>query len=76
MHPENKYPIHLQDDFYQEIYDPVKQGVLERVEHSTEWVNSFVIVEKDVFHGNWKFPCSRSSNQEEAMNFFRSKRSQ
>ena len=30
------------------LNDLVKQGVLEKVEHSTEWVNSFVIVEKDV----------------------------
>ena len=46
-HTPRKVPIHLQDNFHQEIYDLVKQGVLERVEHSTEWVNSFVIVEKD-----------------------------
>ena len=31
-----------------EINDLVKQGVLEKVEHSTESANSFVIVEKDV----------------------------
>ena len=47
-HAPRKVPIHLQDDFYEEIHDLVKQGVLEKVEHSTEWVNSFVIVEKDV----------------------------
>ena len=47
-HAPRKVPIHLQDDFHQEIYDLVKQGVLERVEHSTKWENSFVIVEKDV----------------------------
>ena len=40
-HAPRKVPIHLQDDFLQEIYDLVKQGVLEKVEHSTEWVNSF-----------------------------------
>ena len=43
-----KVLIHLQDDLHAEIHDLVKQGVLEKVEHSTEWVNSFVIVEKDV----------------------------
>ena len=43
-----KVPIHLQDDFHEEINDLVKQGVLEEVEHSTEWVNSFVIVQKDI----------------------------
>ena len=47
MHP-GKFPIHLQDDFHQEINNLVKQGVLEKVEHSTEWVNSFFIVKKDV----------------------------
>ena len=43
-----KVLINLQDVFHAEIHDLVKQGVLERVEHSTEWVNSFIIVEKDV----------------------------
>ena len=47
-HAPRKVPIHLQDDFHAEIHDLVKQGVLEKLEHSTEWVNSFVIVEKDV----------------------------
>ena len=47
-HAPRKVPIHLQDDFHEEIHDLVKQGVLEKVEYSTEWVNSFVMVEKDV----------------------------
>ena len=47
-HAPRKVPIHLQDDFHKEINDLFKQGVLEKVEHSTEWANSFVIVEKDV----------------------------
>ena len=47
-HAPRKVPIHLQDDFHQEINNLVKQGVLEKVEHSIKWVNSFVIVEKDV----------------------------
>ena len=47
-HAPRKDLIHLQDDFHAEIHNLVKQGVLEKVEHSTEWVNSFVIVEKDV----------------------------
>ena len=47
-HAPRKVPIHLQEDFHAEIHDLVKQGVLEKVEHSTEWVNSFVIVKKDV----------------------------
>ena len=58
-HAPRKVPIHLQDDFLQEIYDLVKQGVLEKVEHSTEWVNSFLIAEIDVFmdSGNSYAPC-------------------
>ena len=47
-HAPRKVPIHLQEDFHAEIHDLVKQGVLEKVEHSTEWVNSFIIVKKDV----------------------------
>ena len=43
-HAPRKVPIHLQDDCHEEINDLVKQRVLEKVEHSTEWVNSFVIV--------------------------------
>ena len=47
-HATRKVPIHLQEDFHEEIHDLVKHGVLEKVEHSTEWVNSFVIIKKDV----------------------------
>ena len=58
-HAPRKVLIHLQDDFHEEINDLVKQGVLEKVEHSTEWVNSFVIVKKDVFMDseNSHAPC-------------------
>ena len=73
-HTPRKVPIHLQDDFHEEINDLVKQGVLEKVEHSTEWVNSCHSQER-CFHGQWKFPSSMSSIQEEATNLFRSKRS-
>lgn len=47
-HAPRKVPIHLQDAFKAELDSLVEQGVLEPVEHSTEWVNSFVIVEKEV----------------------------
>ena len=47
-HAPRKVLIHLQDDFHAEIHDLVKQGILEKVEHSTEWVKSFIIVEKDI----------------------------
>ena len=58
-HEPKKVPIHLQDNFHQEINDLVTQGVLDNVEHSTEWVNSFVIFEKDVSmdSGNSHAPC-------------------
>ena len=47
-HAPRKVPIYLQDDFHQEINDLVKPGVLEKVEHSTNRVNSSVKIEKDV----------------------------
>ena len=48
-HTPRKVSIHLQDDFCAAIHDLVKQGVWEKeIEHSNEWVNSFVIVKKDV----------------------------
>ena len=57
-----KILIHLQDDFYVQIHDLVKQGVLEKVEHSTEWVNPFVVVNKDVSidSGNTQTPNHNS----------------
>ena len=53
-----KVPIHLRDIVHQEINDLVKQGVLVEVEHSTELVIPFVIVEKDVSmdRGNFHTP--------------------
>ena len=64
-HAPRKVPIHLQDDFHQEIYDLVKQGVLERVEHSIEWVNSFVIVKKDISMDsrNSHAPCHQTKKK-------------
>ena len=57
-HAPRKVPIHLQDDFHHEINDLVKQGVLEKVEHPTKWVNSIIIAEKDVsmHSGNFHAP--------------------
>ena len=40
-------PIHLEFAFKEEIESIVKQGILEEVKEHTDWVNSFVIVEKD-----------------------------
>ena len=41
-----KVPVHLQDAFHEEVERLVKIDVLEKVTEPTEWVNSFVIVEK------------------------------
>ena len=46
-HAPRKVPIHLESAFKEEIESPVKLGILEEVKEHTDWVNSFVIVEKD-----------------------------
>ena len=46
-HAPRKVPIHLEDAFKKEIKSLVKLGILEEVKEHTEWVNSYVIVEKD-----------------------------
>ena len=53
-HSPWKVPIHLQEAFHREVCDLIDQGILELVEHSTEWVNLYVIVEKET--------CINSSN--------------
>ena len=45
MHP-GKVSIHLQDAFHEEIRNLEQFGILEETKDMTEWVNSFVIVEK------------------------------
>ena len=45
-HRPRKVPVHLQDAFHEEVEWLVKIDVLEKVTEPTEWVNSFVIVEK------------------------------
>ena len=40
-------PIHLESTFKEEIESLVKLGILEEVKEHTDWVNSYVIVEKD-----------------------------
>ena len=49
-----KVPIHLETAFKEEIESLVKQGILEEVKELTDWVNSYVIVEKDT--GNHHSP--------------------
>ena len=39
-------PIHLHDAFHEEIRNLEALGILEETKDVTEWVNSFVIVEK------------------------------
>ena len=45
-HAPRKVPIHLQDTFHREIHNLEKLGILEETKDVTEWVNSFVIMEK------------------------------
>ena len=46
-HAPRKVPVHLEKAFKEEIDSLVSQGILEEVKEHTEWVNSYVIVEKD-----------------------------
>ena len=43
-----KVPIHLQEAFHEEIGNLEQLRILEPVKDVTEWVNSFVIVEKKI----------------------------
>ena len=45
-HATRKVPIHLQDAFHEEIRNLEALGILEETKDVTEWVNSFIIVEK------------------------------
>ena len=47
-HAPRKVPIHLEDAFKEEIRSLVELGILEEVKEHTDWVNSYVIVEKDL----------------------------
>ena len=53
-HALRKVPVHLEAAFKEEIESLVKQGILEEVKEHTDWVNSYVIVEKDT--GNQHAP--------------------
>ena len=46
-HAPRKVPINLEESFKQEIKSLVELGILEEVTEHTDWVNSYVIVEKD-----------------------------
>ena len=45
-HAPRKVPIHLEAAFKEEIESLMKLGILEEVKEHTDWVNSYVIVEK------------------------------
>ena len=47
-HALRKVPVHLEGSFKQEVNSLVELGILEPVTEHTDWVNSYVIVEKDV----------------------------
>ena len=51
-HRPKKVPLHLQDAFHEEVKRLVKIDVLELVNEPTEWVNSFMVVEKQVNTSN------------------------
>ena len=53
-HAARKVPVYLEAAFKEEIESLVKQGILEEVKEHTDWVNSYVIVEKDT--GNHHAP--------------------
>ena len=53
-HAPRKVPAHLEAAFKEEIESLVKPGILEEVKGHTDWVNSYVIVEKDT--GNQHAP--------------------
>ena len=60
-HAPRKVPIHLQDAFHKEIRNFEQLGILEETKDVTEWVNSFVIMEK-------KIPTDSNSSQGHSMN--------
>ena len=53
-HVPRKVLTHLEAAFKEEIESLVKQGILEEVKEHTDWVNSYVIIEKDT--GNHHSP--------------------
>ena len=53
-HAPRKVAVHLEAAFKEKIESLVKQGILEEVKDHTDWVNSYVIVEKDT--GNQHAP--------------------
>ena len=67
-HAPRKVPIHLQDTFHKEIRNVEQLGILEETRDVTEWVNSFVIMEKKVPTDSNKIPTDSNSSQGHTMN--------
>ena len=67
-HAPRKVPIHLQDAFHKEIRNLEQLGILEETKDVTEWVNSFVIMEKKVPTDSSKIPTNSNSSQGHSMN--------
>ena len=67
-HAPRKVPIHLQDAFHKEIRNLEQLGILEETKDVTEWVNSFVIMEKKVPIDSSKIPTDSNSSQGHSMN--------
>ena len=65
-HAPRKVPIHLQDAFHKEIRILEQLGILEETKDVTEWVNSFVIIEK-VPTDSSKIPTDSNSSQGHSM---------
>ena len=67
-HAPRKVPIHLQDAFHKGIRNLEQLGILEETKDVTEWVNSFVIMEKKVPTDSSKIPTNSNSSQGQSMN--------
>ena len=61
-HRPRKVPVHLQEAFHEEVDQLVKIDVLELVTEPTEWVNSFVVVEKVIDSSNAHYQIILSKN--------------
>ena len=62
-HAPRKVPIHLQDAFHKEIRNLEQLGILEETKDVTEWMNSFVIMEKKAPVDSCKIPTNSNSSQ-------------
>ena len=66
-HAPRKVPIHCRMLFHKEIRNLEQLGILEETKDVTEWVNSFVIMEKKVSNNSNKTPTESTSSQGHSM---------